>query len=211
MMFNDKESISIRLTPDDKELVSEFAALLELPETIQPRQFFVTLLETALSKKRPVEVSKKEDTDKIAQLSTQLLEKEKETACLANDVNELKAVIEKLKKQEEQKDGEILQLKDQNNGLQLKKGEYILRLKDLQEEYVKLCTKNGKIVRYFNSMPENAQKKYLFQTFDGTDKNDVSALFVNILFYTALMEKDPLKFCKWEEFLKHKKHERKNE
>ena len=207
-MFNDKDTITVRLTADDKELIDEFAQIADLEDTISPRLFFIATLEAALSKKKPVEVSKKEDKEQIEKLSSLLKDKDVETSKLIAEIQELNAVIEELKEAQNSSNDEISELQKQNGDLQLKHGEFILKLSDIQIEYLAKCLQNQKIRKYFNDL-QNSKLKSLFQIFDGNNQTDIPALLVNILFYTALMEKDPLKFCKWDDFLTQKRKERK--
>ena len=64
-----KQNLAARLTEDDSELINDLLTSLGVDTPKTDRMLIMLAVETALSKKKPVEVSKPEDIAKIEQLT----------------------------------------------------------------------------------------------------------------------------------------------
>jgi hypothetical protein len=212
MDLKDKPILSIRLIPDDHELIQEFLSIHENSsnEKIEkPRELFIALLETAISRKKPIEVSKESDVKEIKKLKEELIRFEK----LESDYNERIEKIEsenkekssKLTKENEvllsenqkyKKDIEQLSLliKDKNeiidSKVDLKENEYLISLTPVQKAYLLFACKQKNIQSFFIENNKNGKLNGLIDKLETID--DMTTLLKSWLFYSAKVCKHPL-------------------
>jgi len=102
MFSSDKKNFGVRITGDDIELMNEFAAAFNDnsdEEIKSDRQFFTVLLESAISRKKPREVSKKEDVELIEFLKAENSSLRSQNETLSNDCISASDELNECKKQ----------------------------------------------------------------------------------------------------------------
>ena len=224
MYTPDKKNLAVRLTPDDIELINEFLDFYQSQndeEIKGDRQLFTVILESALSRKKPKEISKKEDLQEIEKLKNTIIEtdksyldkltqKEKELIVLQESYNvehetnvELKNQITTLEQLLKQSSEEIVKRHE------LKENQLIITLNALQLQYIQRACKQKSIIKYYNNiLKSNPKLSKMFTPM--TDAGDISAFIGNLIMLDAKYGNEPLNYYDIDHFANEMKLKTKN-
>lgn len=168
-LTEDKKQFTTRISTDIIEMTNEFIQVYEELYGVtldSDRKIFEALIESALSRKKPVEVSKAEDIKEIERLNNELGNCLKTNEVITREISNCENLINELKtdlKQAENKAQTLVKL-DEN--------QVIITLSKFHKKLINTYLTNKEIVSEFTKMNRNGLLNGVFDKIDYENKTE---------------------------------------
>jgi len=168
-IIEDKKQFTTRISADIIELINEFIEVYEQQYGVNldsDRKVFEALIESALSKKKPIEVSKTEDIQEI-----EMLKKELENELIKSDT--LKRVNVDLENHVSALKTELKQAENKAQTLvKIEENQIIVSLSKFHKKLINTYLLNKEIISEFNKMNRSGELDGVFDRIDRENKSE---------------------------------------
>lgn len=177
--LEDKKQFTTRLSVDVIEITNEFIEVYENQYGVNldsDRKVYDALVESALSKKKPVEVSKQSDIDKIESLLNELEQKKTAIDELIVNNKTLETNVYELQTELKQSENRAQTL------VKLDENQLIVNLSAFHRKLINTYLSNKDIISDFAKMNRNGELSGVFDRIDSENKSENIAHLLTSVF-----------------------------